>query len=184
MKKINEMTDQELAKAIETLKDVEEMKIVVNQLKAEQVAREKAAEAKRLEEEKKCKEDEAKRQAENAKKEQDLVEKQKAVLGKYFKHIVYDTDYKQPVQLYTVYYKVIGVYDDKVIVEGVKTYVHEYTLYRNSFITTFLYLNDLSDVKAYKPITREEYEAEAKESENTFDSVAEAFKQIFNFIGF
>ena len=181
MKKINEMTDQELAKAIETLKDVEEMKTVVNQLKEEQVAREKAAEAKRLEEEKKRKEDEAKRQAENEKKEQDLVEKQKAVLGKYFKHIVYDTNYKQPVQLYTVYYKVIGVYNDKAIVEGVKSYVHEYTVYHNSFLSSFVSLDDLSDTKAYKAITRAEYDKEAQEGDNTLDTIANAFKQIFGF---
>ena len=183
MKKINEMTDQELVKAIETLKDVEEMKTVVEQLKAEQTAREKAAETKRLEEEKKRKEEEAKRNAEDAKKEQDLVEKQKAVLGKYFKHTVYDTNYKQPVQLYTVYYKVVGLYGDKVIVEGVKAYVHEYTVYR-SFITTFVELKDLSDAKDYKPITREEYEEEAKHSEDTFDSITDAFRHVFNFFGF
>ena len=182
MKKINEMTDQELVKAIETLKDVEEMKTVVEQLKAEQVAREKAAEAKRLEEEKKRKEDEAKRQAEDAKKEQDLVEKQKAVLGKYFKHIVYDTNYKQPVQLYTVYYKVVGVYGDKVIVEGVKSYVHEYTVYRNSFLSSFISLNDLSDTKAYKTITRAEYDEEAQKGDDTLDTIANAFKQIFGFV--
>lgn len=181
MKKINEMTDQELVKAIETLKDVEEMKTVVEQLKAEQVAREKAAEAKRLDEEKKRKEFEAKRQAENAKKEQDLVEKQKAVLGKYFKHTVYDTNYKQPVQLYTVYYKVVGVYNDKAIVEGVKSYVHEYTVYRNSFLSSFVSLDDLSDTKAYKVITRTEYDEEAQKGDDTLDTIANAFKQIFGF---
>lgn len=173
MKKINEMTDQELVKAIETLKDVEEMKTVVEQLKAEQVVREKTAEAKRLEEENKRKADEAKRNADAEKEENDLVEKQKSVLGKYFKRTLYDVNYKTPVELYTAFYKVLGVYENLVVVSVVKRH--------NNYVsrsTEYLPLNDLIKVdgKDFKVSTRLEYNEQYK---NSLDGIGSLIADLF-----
>jgi len=166
-KDFTKMTDQELAEAME-------------QMKAEQDVRAKAAEEKRkAEEEAKRKAEEAKRQAEEEKKSKALVEMQKTALGKYFKYVVYDVNYKYPTPLYTTYYKVIGVYEDKAIVECVK----KNSYIGSSIFVSFVTLEDILNPKDYKIITCEEYENEYKSVNATFNlnDVVDTVKKMFNF---
>lgn len=178
MKKFNEMTDQELVDAM-------------NQMKAEQEARTKAAEEKRkADEEKRKAEEEAKRKADekkqreaDAKKESELVEKQKEVLGKYYKKTIYDTDYLYPTVKYTHYYKVIGVYENLVMVSDVSV--------RGNYVSRSISYLNIDDLFAkpgegnryyYKPITREEFEAEYDKAMNSFTGLADMINNLHNWL--
>ena len=151
-KKLNEMTNQELEEAIK-------------QMKAEQEARAKAEEEKRrAEEEAKRKEEEAKRVAEAEKEASELVEKQKAVLGKCYKHTV---TRKYPASQYVTYYKVVGVYENLAIVSAVKR--HENYISRS---TDYVPLNAF---EGYEVISRAEFEKEYNNSLDGFSSLIRDF---------
>ena len=118
MKTVKEMSNVELVETLEVMNRINspEAKKLAEDIKAEQTKREAEAEAERKAAEERKKAEEAKREAEVAKHEDKLVEKQKSVLGKRYKKVFYDTNYLMPTVHYTVYYKVVGVYDDKAVV--------------------------------------------------------------------
>ena len=179
MKTVKEMSNAEL---IETLKVMEvidspEAKKLADEIKAEKARREAEQEAKRKAEEDRKKAEDAKREAEAAKSEDELIEKQKSILGKCYKKVFYDTDYLMPTVHYTVYYKVIGVYDDKAVVSFVKVYEHSEMVSR---AITFVNINDLLDkTEKYETITRKEFTEQYNLAKSSFDDIADVFKRAF-----
>lgn len=158
-KNFKEMSDQELVEAM-------------NQMKAEQAARVKAAEEKRkAEEEAKRKEEEAKRLADAEKEEKDLVERQKAVLGKYYKQVV---TRKYPASQYTNYYRVMGIYENLAIVSAVKR--------NENYISRSVDYIPLDAFANYEVITRAEYEKEYNNSLDGFSSLIRDLTQSIPFI--
>lgn len=172
MKKIEEMTNEELQNALDVMSGMVEAKATVEKIKAELKARKEKEDLER-------KEAEAKREAEEAKVENDIVEKQKSVLGKYFKKVFYDTNYLKPTVHYTVYYKVIGVYDDKAIVSFIKKYEHSEIV---SKAVSFVNISELLDTKEhYEEISRKDFNDIYVKSNLTFDSLTHALERIFQF---
>ena len=179
MKTVKEMSNAELIETLNVMEviDSPEAKKLADEIKAEKARREAEQEAKRKAEEESKKAEEAKREAEAAKSEDELVEKQKSVLGKCYKKVFYDTDYLMPTVHYTVYYKVIGVYDDKAVVSFVKVYNHSEMVSR---AITFVNINDLLDkTEKYETITRKEFTEQYNLAKSSFDDIADVFKRAF-----
>ena len=179
MKTVKEMSNVELIETLNVMEviDSPEAKKLAADIKAEQARREAEQEAKRKAEEDRKKAEDAKREAEAAKSEDELVEKQKSVLGKCYKKVFYDTDYLMPPIHYTVYYKVIGVYDDKAVVSFVKVYNHSEMVSR---AITFVNINDLLDkTEKYETITRKEFTEQYNLAKSSFDDIADVFKRAF-----
>ena len=179
MKTVKEMSNVELIETLNVMEviDSPEAKKLADEIKAEKARREAEQEAKRKAEEESKKAEEAKREAEAAKSEDELVEKQKSVLGKCYKKVFYDTDYLMPTVHYTVYYKVIGVYDDKAVVSFVKVYNHSEIVSR---AITFVNINDLLDkTEKYETITRKEFTEQYNLAKSSFDDIADVFKRAF-----
>lgn len=179
MKKIEEMTDVELVENIRFMKNIDsqEAKKLVDQMVKEQNKREAEAEAKRKAEEAKKSEENAKREAEALDKELGMFEAQKGVIGKCYKKVFYDTNYLKPTIHYTVYYKVVGVYEDKAIVSFIKKY--EYSDMVSKAIT-YIDIKDLLDKNEhYEIIPLKDYNAEYAKSKLSFDSLADVFNKIF-----
>ena len=179
MKTVKEMSNAELIETLSVMEvlDSPEAKKLADEIKAEKARREAEQEAKRKVEEECKKAEEAKREAEAAKSEDELVEKQKSVLGKCYKKVFYDTDYLMPTVHYTVYYKVIGVYDDKAVVSFVKVYNHSEMVSR---AITFVNINDLLDkTEKYETITRKEFTEQYNLAKSSFDDIADVFKRAF-----
>ena len=179
MKTVKEMSNAELIETLNVMEviDSPEAKKLADEIKAEKARREAEQEAKRKAEEDRKKAEEAKREAEAAKSEDELVEKQKSVLGKCYKKVFYDTDYLMPTVHYTVYYKVIGVYDDKAVVSFVKVYNHSEIVSR---AITFVNINDLLDkTEKYETITRKEFTEQYNLAKSSFDDIADVFKRAF-----
>lgn len=180
MKKINEMTDRELVQTIESLQtiDSKEVRNVIDQLKKEVEKREQEREAKRLEAERRRKEKEMEKRLEAEKAEKTLAEKQKSVIGQYFKRYEYNlSDFQKTID-FTYEYKVLGVYDDKAIVSVVKKYNrwNQYSIY-----VSFVNIDDLLDDSKYKASCKNDYDTAANHFDNSFDNVVETFKKMFNF---
>ena len=179
MKTVKEMSNAELIETLNVMEviDSPEAKKLADEIKAEKARREAEQEAKRKAEEERKKAEEAKCEAEAAKSEDELVEKQKSVLGKCYKKVFYDTDYLMPTVHYTVYYKVIGVYDDKAVVSFVKVYNHSEIVSR---AITFVNINDLLDkTEKYETITRKEFTEQYNLAKSSFDDIADVFKRAF-----
>ena len=179
MKTVKEMSNVELNETLNVMEviDSPEAKKLADEIKAEKARREAEQEAKRKAEEDRKKAEEAKREAEAAKSEDELVEKQKSVLGKCYKKVFYDTDYLMPTIHYTVYYKVIGVYDDKAVVSFVKVYDHSEMVSR---AISFVDINDLLDkTEKYETITRKEFTEQYNLAKSSFDDIADVFKRAF-----
>ena len=179
MKTVKEMSNVELVETLNVMEviDSPEAKKLADEIKAEKARREAEQEEKRKAEEESKKAEEAKREAEAAKSEDELVEKQKSVLGKCYKKVFYDTDYLMPTVHYTVYYKVIGVYDDKAVVSFVKVYNHSEMVSR---AITFVNINDLLDkTEKYETITRKEFTEQYNLAKSSFDDIADVFKRAF-----
>ena len=179
MKTVKEMSNAELNETLNVMEviDSPEAKKLADEIKAEKARREAEQEAKRKAEEDRKKAEEAKREAEAAKSEDKLVEKQKSVLGKCYKKVFYDTDYLMPTIHYTVYYKVIGVYDDKAVVSFVKVYDHSEMVSR---AISFVDINDLLDkTEKYETITRKEFTEQYNLAKSSFDDIADVFKRAF-----
>ena len=179
MKTVKEMNNAELIETLNVMEviDSPEAKKLADEIKAEKARREAEQEAKRKAEEDRKKAEDAKREAEAAKSEDELVEKQKSVLGKCYKKVFYDTDYLMPTVHYTVYYKVIGVYDDKAVVSFVKVYNHSEMVSR---AITFVNINDLLDkTEKYETITRKEFTEQYNLAKSSFDDIADVFKRAF-----
>ena len=179
MKTVKEMSNVELVETLNVMEviDSPEAKKLADEIKAEKARREAEQEAKRKAEEDRKKAEEAKREAEAAKSEDELVEKQKSVLGKCYKKVFYDTDYLMPTVHYTVYYKVIGVYDDKAVVSFVKVYNHSEMVSR---AITFVNINDLLyKTDKYETITRKEFTEQYNLAKSSFDDIADVFKRAF-----
>lgn len=103
MKKIQEMTNEELQQALEVMSTMEEAKTTVEKIKAEMKARQEQ-EALKVQE-----------------AEANLIAEQKDILGRYFKDESGNVHF---------YYKVIGVINDNAIVEvftGNNKYYRKYT---------------------------------------------------------
>ena len=82
-----------------------------------------------------------------------------------------------PTVHYTVYYKVIGVYDDKAVVSFVKVYDHSEMVSR---AITFVNINDLLDkTEKYETITRKEFTEQYNLAKSSFDDIADVFKRAF-----
>ena len=178
MKTVKEMSNAELIETLNVMEviDSPEAKKLADEIKAEKARREAEQEAKRKAEEESKKAEEAKREAEAAKSEDELVEKQKSVLGKCYKKVFHDTDWLPSVH-YTVYYKVIGVYDDKAVVSFVKVYNHSEMVSR---AITFVNINDLLDkTEKYETITRKEFTEQYNLAKSSFDDIADVFKRAF-----
>lgn len=176
MKKVNEMSNVELAETLNLMKTIDspEAKKLAEDIKTEQARREAEAEVKRKAAEERKKAEEAKREADAIKSEDALVEKQKSVLGKCYKKVFYDTNYLMPTVHYTVYYKVTGVYDNKAIVSFVKVYEHSEMVSR---AVTFVNINDLLDKsEKYETITRKEFTEQYNLAKASFDDIANVFK--------
>ena len=179
MKTVKEMSNVELIETLNVMEviDSPEAKKLADEIKAEKARREAEQEAKRKAEEESKKAEEAKREAEAAKSEDELVEKQKSVLGKCYKKVFYDTDYLMPTIHYTVYYKVIGVYDDNAVVSFVKVYDHSEMVSR---AISFVNINDLLDkTEKYETITRKEFTEQYNLAKSSFDDIADVFKRAF-----
>ena len=179
MKTVKEMSNVELIETLNVMEviDSPEAKKLADEIKAEQARREAELEAKRKAEEDRKKAEDAKREAEAAKSEDELVEKQKSVLGKCYKKVFHDTDYLMPTIHYTVYYKVIGVYDDKAVVSFVKVYDHSEMVSR---AISFVDINDLLDkTEKYETITRKEFTEQYNLAKSSFDDIADVFKRAF-----
>ena len=179
MKTVKEMSNAELIETLNVMEviDSPEAKKLADEIKAEKARREAEQEAKRKAEEESKKAEDAKREAEAAKSEDELIEKQKSVLGKCYKKVFYDTDYLMPTVHYTVYYKVIGVYDDKAVVSFVKVYNHSEIVSR---AITFVNINDLLDkTEKYETITRKEFTEQYNLAKSSFDDIADVFKRAF-----
>lgn len=179
MKTVKEMSNVELIETLNVMEviDSPEAKKLAADIKAEQARREAEYEAKRKAEEECKKAEEAKREAEAAKSEDELIEKQKLVLGKCYKKVFYDTNYLMPTIHYTVYYKVIGVYDDKAVVSFVKVYDHSEMVSR---AISFVDINDLLDkTEKYETITRKEFTEQYNLAKSSFDDIADVFKRAF-----
>ena len=172
MKTVKEMSNAELIETLNVMEviDSPEAKKLADEIKAEKARREAEQEAKR-------KAEEAKREAEAAKSEDELIEKQKSVLGKCYKKVFHDTDYLMPTVHYTVYYKVIGVYDDKAVVSFVKVYDHSEMVSR---AVSFVNINDLLDkAEKFETITRKEFTEQYNLAKSSFDDIADVFKRAF-----
>ena len=179
MKTVKEMSNAELIETLNVMEviDSPEAKKLADEIKAEKARREAEQEEKRKAEEESKKAEEGKREAEAAKSEDELIEKQKSVLGKCYKKVFYDTDYLMPTVHYTVYYKVIGVYDDKAVVSFVKVYNHSEMVSR---AITFVNINDLLDkTEKYETITRKEFTEQYNLAKSSFDDIADVFKRAF-----
>lgn len=179
MKTVKEMSNVELNETLNVMEviDSPEAKKLADEIKAEKARREAEQEAKRKAEEDRKKAEEAKREAESAKSEDELIEKQKLVLGKCYKKVFYDTDYLMPTIHYTVYYKVIGVYDDKAVVSFVKVYDHSEMVSR---AISFVDINDLLDkAEKFEAITRKEFTEQYNLAKSSFDDIADVFKRAF-----
>ena len=165
MKKINEMTDAELQERIDFLKEIDSPSTaeLCAELWNEKIAREKARKER---EEKEKAEREAKRKAEEERKHQEeqaiaeknkkdkkeLLRKQHNILGKYFK--LGDGD---------VYYKVVGVVGNQVVLECVCKY--QAGTYSSSYTTHFTRSID-SLLENGVEVTEEEYLEQAGKSIN------------------
>ena len=177
MKTVKEMSNAELIETLNVMEviDSPEAKKLADEIKAEKARREAEQEAKR-------KAEEAKREAEAAKSEDELIEKQKSVLGKCYKKVFHDTDYLMPTDWlpsvhYTIYYKVIGVYDDKAVVSFVKVYDHSEMVSR---AISFVNINDLLDkAEKFETITRKEFTEQYNLAKSSFDDIADVFKRAF-----
>ena len=179
MKTVKEMSNVELNETLNVMEviDSPEAKKLADEIKAEKARREAEQEAKRKAEEERKKAEEAKHEAEAAKSEDELIEKQKLVLGKCYKKVFYDTNYLMPTIHYTVYYKVIGVYDDKAVVSFVKVYDHSEMVSR---AISFVDINDLLDkTEKYETITRKEFTEQYNLAKSSFDDIADVFKRAF-----
>ena len=179
MKTVKEMSNVELNETLNVMEviDSPEAKKLADEIKAEKARREAEQEAKRKAEEESKKAEEAKHEAEAAKSEDELIEKQKVVLGKCYKKVFYDTDYLMPTVHYTVYYKVIGVYDDKAVVSFVKVYDHSEMVSR---AVSFVNINDLLDkAEKFETITRKEFTEQYNLAKSSFDDIADVFKRAF-----
>lgn len=179
MKTVKEMSNVELIETLNVMEviDSPEAKKLADEIKAEKARREAEQEAKRKAEEERKKAEEAKHEAEAAKSEDELIEKQKLVLGKCYKKVFYDTNYLMPTIHYTVYYKVIGVYDDKAVVSFVKVYDHSEMVSR---AISFVDINDLLDkTEKYETITRKEFTEQYNLAKSSFDDIADVFKRAF-----
>ena len=179
MKTVKEMSNVELIETLNVMEAIDspEAKKLAADIKAEQARREAEYEAKRKAEEERKKAEEAKHEAEAAKSEDELIEKQKLVLGKCYKKVFYDTNYLMPTIHYTVYYKVIGVYDDKAVVSFVRVYDHSEMVSR---AISFVDINDLLDkTEKYETITRKEFTEQYNLAKSSFDDIADVFKRAF-----
>lgn len=179
MKTVKEMSNVELIETLNVMEAIDspEAKKLAKDIKAEQARREAEAEAKRKAAEERKKAEEAKREAEAAKSEDELVEKQKTVIGKFYKKVFYDTNYLMPTIHYTVYYKVIGVYDDKAVVSFVKVYNHSDMVSR---AITFVNINDLLDkTEKYETITRKEFTEQYNSAKSSFEDITDVLKRAF-----
>ena len=179
MKTVKEMSNVELIETLNVMEviDSPEAKKLADEIKAEKARLEAEQEANRKAEEDRKKAEDAKREAEAAKSEDELVEKQKSVLGKCYKKVFYDTDYLMPTVHYTVYYKVIGVYDDKAVVSFVKVYDHSEMVSR---AISFVNINDLLDKgEKFETITRKEFTEQYNLAKSSFDDIADVFKRAF-----
>lgn len=179
MKTVKEMSNVELIETLNVMEAIDspEAKKLAKDIKAEQARREAEAEAKRKAAEERKKAEEAKREAEAAKSEDELVEKQKTVIGKCYKKVFYDTNYLMPTIHYTVYYKVIGVYDDKAVVSFVKVYNHSDMVSR---AITFVNINDLLDkTEKYETITRKEFTEQYNSAKSSFEDITDVLKRAF-----
>lgn len=181
MKKVTEMTTEELKQRKEVMETIDspEAKKLLDQINNELDRRKAEAEAKRKEMEAKKAEMEAKRQAEIDKEYDTLVEKQKSVLGKCYKKVFYDTNYLMPTVHYTVYYKVTGVYDNKAVVSFVKKYEHSEMV---SKAVTYVNIDDLLNKNEhYEAITRKEFNDIYAKSNLTFESLSDVFNRFLQF---
>ena len=179
MKTVKEMSNAELNETLNVMEAIDspEAKKLAADIKAEQARRKEEREAARKAEEERKKAEQAKHEAEAMQAEDKLVEKQKYVLGKCYKKVFYDTDYLMPTVHYTVYYKVIGVYDDKAVVSFVKVYNHSEMVSR---AITFVNINDLLDkTEKYETITRKEFTEQYNLAKSSFDDIADVFKRAF-----
>ena len=179
MKTVKEMSNAELIETLNVMEAIDspEAKKLAKDIKAEQARREEEREAARKAAEERKKAEEAKREAEAAKSEDELVEKQKSVLGKCYKKVFYDTNYLMPTIHYTVYYKVIGVYDDKAAVSFVKVYNHSEMVSR---AITFVDINDLLDkTEKYETITRKEFANQYNLAKSSFEDITDVLKRAF-----
>lgn len=179
MKKVNEMTNAELKQNIEFMENIDspEAKKLTEEFRKELEKREAEAEAKRKAEEAKKAEENAKREAEALDKELGMFEAQKGVIGKCYKKVFYDTNYLKPTIHYTVYYKVVGVYEDKAIVSFIKKF--EYSDMVSKTIT-YIDIKDLLDKNEhYEIIPLKDYNAEYTKTKLSFDSLADVFNKIF-----
>ena len=179
MKTVKEMSNVELIETLNVMEAIDspEAKKLAKDIKAEQARREEEREAARKAAEERKKAEETKRAAEAAKSEDELVEKQKSVLGKCYKKVFYDTNYLIPTIHYTVYYKVIGVYDDKVVVSFVKVYNHSDMVSR---AITFVNINDLLDkTEKYETITRKEFADQYNLTKSSVEDIVDVFKRAF-----
>ena len=179
MKTVKEMSNVELIETLNVMEAIDspEAKKLAKDIKAEQARREEEREAARKAAEERKKAEETKREAEAAKSEDELVEKQKSVLGKCYKKVFYDTNYLMPTIHYTVYYKVIGVYDDKAVVSFVKVYNHSDMV---SCAITFVNINDLLDkTEKYETITRKEFANQYNLAKSSFEDITDVLKRAF-----
>ena len=179
MKTVKEMSNAELNETLNVMEAIDspEAKKLAEDIKAEQARREAEREAARKVEEERKKAEQAKREAEAMQAEDKLVEKQKYVLGKCYKKVFYDTNYLMPTVHYTVYYKVVGVYDDKAVVSFVKVYEHSEMVSR---AITFVNIDDLFDkTEKYEAITRKEFSEKYNLTKASFDDIADVFKRVF-----
>ena len=179
MKTVKEMSNVELIETLNVMEAIDspEAKKLAKDIKAEQARREEEREAARKAAEERKKAEETKRAAEAAKSEDELVEKQKSVLGKCYKKVFYDTNYLMPAIHYTVYYKVIGVYDDKAVVSFVKVYNHSDMVSR---AITFVNINDLLDkTEKYETITRKEFANQYNLAKSSFEDITDVLKRAF-----
>ena len=179
MKTVKEMSNEELNETLKVMINIDSPESIklAEDIKAEQARREVEAEAKRKAEEAKKAEENAKREAEALDKELGMFEAQKGVIGKCYKKVFYDTNYLKPTIHYTVYYKVVGVYEDKAIVSFIKKY--EYSDMVSKAIT-YIDIKDLLDKNEhYEIIPLKDYNAEYAKTKLSFDSLADVFNKIF-----
>ena len=159
MKKINELTDQEIQERINILSEMDTRSTgrLISELKEELEAR---AEKKRLEEKNRLaeqKKQELARVQEDGKKEVELVKKQSQLIGAYY-------------EIDGVAYKVVGVYNDNVILEHKKVYKYGNSTSSNKSVITrsIDYVLEHGD-----RITKQEYldsKPKVQEITNPFDN--------------
>lgn len=179
MKTVKEMSNVELNETLNVMEAIDspEAKKLAEDIKAEQARREAEAEAKRKAAEAKKAEEEAKREADALDKELGMFEAQKGVIGKCYKKVFYDTNYLKPTIHYTVYYKVVGVYEDKAVVSFVKVYDHSEMVSR---AITFVSINDLLDKNEhYEIISLKEFTEQYNLAKSSFEDIADVFKRAF-----